>query len=72
MEPPSQALQYPAAVIEESQLMEIQRKAALLAAGSIKPGSGLVNAERSDALIDDELRDIRSRMNDLARSMLVE
>ncbi|HOT95503.1 MAG TPA: hypothetical protein PLG50_10590 [bacterium] len=52
--------------------MEIQRKAALLAAGRIKPGSGLVNAERSDALIDDELRDIRSRMNDLARSMLVE
>lgn len=63
---------HPAAIVEEAQLQEMQRKTLLLATGSIKPGSGLTNAEWSDALIDDELKAIRSRMNDLARGMLVE
>ncbi|HNW59932.1 MAG TPA: zf-HC2 domain-containing protein [bacterium] len=61
-----------AASAEDTWLSELRRRVALLDLGEIKPGYSLAGADPSDALIDEELRSIRSRMNDLAREMLVD
>jgi len=56
----------------DAYLSDLQRRLLLLESGSVRPGSNLEDQDRSDALVDDELRAIRNRMNDLARNILID
>lgn len=56
----------------DAYLSDLQRRLLLLESGSVRPGRNLEDQDRSDALVDDELRAIRNRMNDLARNILID
>lgn len=56
----------------DAYLSDLQRRLLLLEIGSVRPGRNLEDQDRSDALVDDELRAIRNRMNDLARNILID
>ncbi|HPI74656.1 MAG TPA: hypothetical protein PK843_03370 [bacterium] len=56
----------------DAYLSDLQRRLLVLESGSVRPGRNLEDQDRSDALVDDELRAIRMRMNDLARDILID
>ncbi len=56
----------------DAYLSDLQRRLLLLEIGSVRPGRNLEDQDQSDALVDEELRAIRNRINDLARNILID
>jgi len=62
----------PITTTADAHLSELKQRLSLLESGSVRPGAQMADEDRSDALIDDELKSIRSRMNELARNFLID
>jgi anti-sigma factor RsiW len=63
---------YQIAGTPDFRIAELQQQMVMLDQGDIRPGTKVTERDRSDALIDEELKNIRKRMNRLARQVLAD